>query len=127
VKYKAEEWAAIILLANKYIMDGVEAGAMKQLRRAKPPLDRVELMVLAQKVASEELYCEALQSLAKQREMLSWEDALDIGFQAFYHVTKKRRTLSLSKNIFRQIIMTSDDESDVVPSNKRKRSGTKQR
>jgi len=86
VSFTAEEWAAILLLAHKYLMDGIELSALRQLRKAKPPLDMVELMVVAQTVGSEELYQLALSSLAQRDQMLSLEEAQKIGLKAFHDV-----------------------------------------
>jgi hypothetical protein len=67
-------------------MDGIELSALRRLRKAKPPLDMVELMVVAQTVGSEELYQQALNSLAQRDQMLSLEEAQKIGLKAFHDV-----------------------------------------
>ena len=82
-------------------MDGIELSALSQLRNAKPRLDMVDLMVVAQRVASEELYQLALTSLAQRDQMLSLEEAQKIGLKAFHDVmttehvyfVRKRRPL----------------------------------
>lgn len=84
--YTAEQWAAVVLLANKYMMEGIELSALQQLRDTIPSLDDVDMMVLAQKVDSEELYHSALQSLAQRDQVLSLEDAQKIGIKAFHDV-----------------------------------------
>ncbi|KAG8781064.1 hypothetical protein FRC15_009056 [Serendipita sp. 397] len=86
VKYNAEEWAALLVVANKYLMAGMEADAIKGLKQARPPLDMVQLMIIAQKVQSDELYQLALQSLAQRDQMLSLEEAQRIGLKAFHDV-----------------------------------------
>jgi len=86
VNYTAKQWAAVVLLANKYLMEGIELGALHQLQRSRPPLDMVDLMVLAQKVDSQELYQTALHHLAQRDQMLSLEDAQKIGVTAFHDV-----------------------------------------
>lgn len=86
VAFAAEEWAEVLLLAHKYLMDGIELSALRQLRDALPPLDTVELMVVAQTVGSEELYQVALQALAQRDQMLSLSEAQRIGLGAFYDV-----------------------------------------
>lgn len=67
-------------------MDGIELSALRQLQNAKPALDMVDLMVVAQMVGSEELYQKALQSLAQRDQMLSLEEAQKIGLRAFHEV-----------------------------------------
>jgi hypothetical protein len=67
-------------------MEGIELGALQQLQRSKPSLDMVDLMVLAQKVDSQELYQTALNHLAQRDQILSLEDAQKIGVTAFHDV-----------------------------------------
>ena len=67
-------------------MDGIELSALKQLRKAVPSLNMVELMLVAQTVGSEELYQLALGSLAQRDQMLSLEEAQKIGLKAFHDV-----------------------------------------
>jgi hypothetical protein len=101
VTYTAEEWAAVVLLANKYLMEGIELSALQQLQRSKPSLDMVDLMVLGQKVDSQELYETALHHLAQRDQMLSLEEARKIGITAFHDVvtmehvffTRSRRSM----------------------------------
>jgi hypothetical protein len=68
-------------------MDGIELSALDQLRNAEPPLDMIDLMVVAQTVGSEELYQQALNSLAQRDQILSLEEAQRIGLRAFHDVT----------------------------------------
>lgn len=88
--YKAEQWAAVILITNKYVMESIEASAMKRLQKSNPQIDTVDLMVLAQKVGSDDLYKEALQSLAQRPTILSLEDAQKIGLSTFHDVLVTR-------------------------------------
>ncbi|CCA68695.1 hypothetical protein PIIN_02559 [Serendipita indica DSM 11827] len=87
-RFTAVEWASILRVAHKYLMAAIEIEAMKGLQEACPPLDMVELMIVAQHVGSDELYNIALQSLAQRDQMLSFEEAEKIGFEAFYDVTR---------------------------------------
>ncbi|KAG8805434.1 hypothetical protein FRC17_005521 [Serendipita sp. 399] len=86
IKYNAEEWAALLVIANKYVMARMEMDAVRGLKQAKPPLDMVEMMVIAQKVQSDDLYQLALQSLAQREQVLSLEEAQRIGLKAFHDV-----------------------------------------
>ncbi|KIM26913.1 hypothetical protein M408DRAFT_24936 [Serendipita vermifera MAFF 305830] len=86
VIYTAKQWASIILLANKYVMEGIEVSATLKLEESRPALDAVELMVLAQQIASRKLYQNALRSLARREQLLSLKDAEKIGLRSFHEV-----------------------------------------
>lgn len=88
-------------------MDGIELSALHQLQRSKPPLDMVDLMVLAQKVDSQDLYQTALHNLAQRDQLISLEDAQKIGVTAFHDVmtmehvyfTRSRRPMQKARNL----------------------------
>ncbi|KIM26914.1 hypothetical protein M408DRAFT_330286 [Serendipita vermifera MAFF 305830] len=84
--YAAKQWASIVLLANKYVMEGIEVSATSQLEQARPGLDAVDLMVLAQRIDSKKLYQSALLSLARREQILSLGDAEKIGLKSFHEV-----------------------------------------
>ncbi|KIM26915.1 hypothetical protein M408DRAFT_175169 [Serendipita vermifera MAFF 305830] len=86
VMYTAKQWASIVLIANKYVMESIEASATLKLEQSRPSLDAVDLMVLAQRIDSRKLYQSALQSLAGREKLLSLVDAEKIGLKSFHEV-----------------------------------------
>jgi hypothetical protein len=68
------------------MMEAIEVSALKKLRNSQPALNKADLLVLAQKVGSNELYQEALESFVKQDQMISIQDAEKIGLNAFHDV-----------------------------------------
>ncbi|PVF94004.1 hypothetical protein CPB86DRAFT_766635 [Serendipita vermifera] len=85
-RYSAEDWAAVLMLAHKYIMVEIELGALKRLKIARPPLDMVTMMQVAQKVDSQELYHIALNQLARKDDVISLEDANRVGIKALHDI-----------------------------------------
>jgi hypothetical protein len=82
----ADVWAEVLLLADKYLMDDIYAGSIKQLKHCDPPLNAVEMIRVALKVNAQDLYRQAVNEIADSDEILSREDARKIGHEALYDV-----------------------------------------
>jgi hypothetical protein len=84
--YSADEWAEIALLAHKYIMTDIEAGALTQLKSSSPPFDRIKIIEISQKIQSKELYQQAVREFVESRSKIRFEDVCKIGVEAFYDI-----------------------------------------
>jgi hypothetical protein len=84
--YSAEEWAGVLLLAHKYIITDIETGALTQLESSQPPLDRIKMIELSQKIQSKELYQKAVREFVESRSKIRFEDICKMGVDAFYDI-----------------------------------------
>jgi hypothetical protein len=81
-----------VLLAHKYIMTDVEAGALTRLKTSKPPLDMFKMIDVSRKIQSEELYEKAVRGIAANRSSICFEDACKMGIEAFYDIHSLRES-----------------------------------
>lgn len=75
-------------------MVAIERGATKRLLNDQPSLDPVDMILLAQKVDSVELYVHALDELVKRKDVLTMDEAERIGLDAFHNVTARKAQLA---------------------------------
>lgn len=93
--FSAEQWAAMLRISHKYMMDIIEKKAKNGLLYVRPPLDMVELLLLSREVNADELYELACKNLAKE-ELVSHETARKIGLDALYKIVSLKNAASRS-------------------------------
>ncbi|KAG8812983.1 hypothetical protein FRC17_001725 [Serendipita sp. 399] len=83
------EWTEILPIARDYEMVSIKEEGVRCLLKSSWGWDPVELLLLAKRIGSYELYTRAVDMVA-QGQFLSRQDARRLGFEAFYEVTARR-------------------------------------
>ncbi|KAG8827405.1 hypothetical protein FRC18_009886 [Serendipita sp. 400] len=93
-QFTPDQWMEILPIAHEYGMKSIEAKGVAELFfEPESNFDPVELLLLAKAIGSYDLYTRALQLTAKG-QLLSYQAARMIGFEAFYKVTKEREKIA---------------------------------
>ncbi|CCA68678.1 hypothetical protein PIIN_02543 [Serendipita indica DSM 11827] len=82
--FTSDQWAGILRVSHKYMMDSLEEKARESLLKCQPPLDMVEMVLLAQEIDCNKLYEVACNTLAKSE--ITFDAAKRIGVSTFYNI-----------------------------------------
>ncbi|KAG8805433.1 hypothetical protein FRC17_005520 [Serendipita sp. 399] len=89
VTFTISQWTEILPIAQDYEMVLIKEEGVRCLLKLSWRCDPVELLLLAKRIGSYELYTRAVDMVA-QGQFLSHQDARRLGFEAFYEVTARR-------------------------------------
>ena len=86
VKYTGKENIEVLCITHKYRMDAIEEDVLSEMKKATDTAGLVDLVVASRVVDSPQLREETIQRLVSSKFMLSLEEAMSIGVEAYYTI-----------------------------------------
>ena len=89
----AEQWASILVLADKYDMTLLRDTAIQKLKVAHPRLNPVKQITIARKYGCDELVKEPFETLVARKEILSREEMAQLSLEDIHGLFVRREAL----------------------------------